>query len=95
MIRWALQHQFITIPRSGNPQHIKENADVFDFALSDADMALLNTLDEELTTGNTAVVLRDVILLLTLLLPTPVLVTRLGSDNSPLGYNQPRGCNVA
>ncbi|MFX1499077.1 MAG: aldo/keto reductase, partial [Promethearchaeota archaeon] len=44
LIRWCLQHVFICIPRTGNRKHIRENADVFDFELSESDMITLNSL---------------------------------------------------
>ena len=34
MIRWSLQRGFICIPKSSNPDRIRQNADVFDFVLS-------------------------------------------------------------
>lgn len=45
LIRWSLQHGFICIPRSGNRGHIKQNADIFDFELSNEDMTKLDKLD--------------------------------------------------
>lgn len=38
-LRWILQHQCIPLPGSQNKQHIQENFDVFDFALSQEEMA--------------------------------------------------------
>ncbi|KAJ5645078.1 oxidoreductase [Penicillium longicatenatum] len=43
MIRWSLQMGFVPLPKSKTPQRIRENADVFDFELSDEDMGLLDT----------------------------------------------------
>jgi methylglyoxal/glyoxal reductase len=48
MLRWGLQHNAIVIPKSSNPGRIKENADIFDFSISDKDMKVLNSLDESL-----------------------------------------------
>jgi diketogulonate reductase-like aldo/keto reductase len=45
VLRWDLQHQVITIPKSKHQHRIAENADVFDFELSDEDMKLLDSLD--------------------------------------------------
>lgn len=45
ILRWQLQAGYIVIPGSSNPEHIKENYEVFDFELSDSDMrriAILN-----------------------------------------------------
>jgi len=44
MLRWSLQNDFITIPKSETPERIKANADVFDFELSKDDMKKLNLL---------------------------------------------------
>lgn len=51
MLRWAIQHNFITIPKSISPRRIRENADVFSFTISHEDMALLNAKHEDLATG--------------------------------------------
>jgi len=51
LIRWAVQHQFIVIPKSTNPTRIQQNADVFDFAITDADMEKLDRMNEDLVTG--------------------------------------------
>jgi diketogulonate reductase-like aldo/keto reductase len=45
-LRWDLQHKVVTIPKSSNPGRIAENAQLFDFELSPADMAALDALDE-------------------------------------------------
>ncbi len=46
LIRWSLQHGFSVIPKSSNQARIQQNADVFDFELSDGDMETLDGLDE-------------------------------------------------
>jgi len=46
MIRWSLQKQITTIPKSVNPQRIRENSDVFDFELNEKQMQRLNDLDQ-------------------------------------------------
>lgn len=38
ILRWHTQMGFIVIPGSKNPEHIKANKDIFDFALSDDEM---------------------------------------------------------
>ena len=50
-LRWALQHDVVTIPKSTRANRIAENAQVFDFELSPADMDLLDALDEGKRTG--------------------------------------------
>ena len=51
LVRWSLEHGVITIPKSVHPERILENADVFSFALSAADMRALDGLDEGLRTS--------------------------------------------
>jgi 2,5-diketo-D-gluconate reductase A len=46
LIRWSIQLGNVVIPRSANPERIKSNLAVFDFELSDDEMATLNGLDD-------------------------------------------------
>jgi diketogulonate reductase-like aldo/keto reductase len=48
LLRWALQHDVIVIPKSFNRERIAENRDVFHFGLDAEDMAALDALDEGL-----------------------------------------------
>lgn len=50
LIRWALQHGLVVIPKSSNRRRILENADVFDFEISHDDMKLLDSFNENLRT---------------------------------------------
>jgi methylglyoxal/glyoxal reductase len=45
ILRWDIQSGFVTIPKSQSPARIRENSDIFDFCLSDADMAAINALN--------------------------------------------------
>ncbi|MBO5554019.1 MAG: aldo/keto reductase, partial [Solobacterium sp.] len=45
ILRWQVQAGYITIPGSSNPDHIAENADIFDFCLSEEEMAEITALD--------------------------------------------------
>ena len=45
ILRWHIQSGFITIPKSCNPNIIKENFEVFDFQLTDDEMKEINNLD--------------------------------------------------
>ena len=47
IIRWHIQMGFSVIPGTSNPSYIKENISVFDFQLSDAEMAHIAALDKE------------------------------------------------
>ena len=47
IIRWHIQEGFSVIPGSSIPAHIKENIEVFDFTLSDAEMQRIRALDKE------------------------------------------------
>lgn len=47
VIRWHLQEGFSVIPGTSNPDYIKENIAVFDFALSNVEMAAIRALDKE------------------------------------------------
>jgi len=45
-IRWILQMGYITIPKSVHDERIAQNADVFDFELTDAEMEIIDALDQ-------------------------------------------------
>jgi diketogulonate reductase-like aldo/keto reductase len=47
LIRWSLQRDFVVIPKSADRARIQENAQVFDFALTAAQMATLDALDRD------------------------------------------------
>jgi diketogulonate reductase-like aldo/keto reductase len=44
-LRWNVQHGMVTIPKSVQRHRLAENAAIFDFALSDAEMATIDALD--------------------------------------------------
>jgi len=46
MLRWALQHHVIPLPKSSDHDRIKENAGIFDFSIEEKDMEKLNSLNE-------------------------------------------------
>lgn len=46
ILKWHNQMGFIVIPGSRNPEHIKENADIFDFELADEEMTEIAKLDK-------------------------------------------------
>jgi diketogulonate reductase-like aldo/keto reductase len=45
IIRWHLEHGFSVIPKSVNPQRIRDNVDVFDFELTTEEISLIDALD--------------------------------------------------
>ncbi|MNO40535.1 putative oxidoreductase [compost metagenome] len=45
ILRWHLERGVILIPKSSNPQRIKENREVFDFALTSEDMEKISQLN--------------------------------------------------
>jgi diketogulonate reductase-like aldo/keto reductase len=45
MLRWAIQHQAVVIPKSSRKERIRSNAQLFDFELAESDMQILDTLD--------------------------------------------------
>jgi diketogulonate reductase-like aldo/keto reductase len=51
MLRWALQHNAVVIPKSSRAQRIRSNAQIFDFVLSAQDMSTLDALDQTNGTG--------------------------------------------
>ncbi|ANB61249.1 aldo/keto reductase [Anoxybacteroides amylolyticum] len=51
ILRWDLQHEVVTIPKSVTPQRIKENADIFDFELTAEEMEAIDSLNQEKRIG--------------------------------------------
>jgi diketogulonate reductase-like aldo/keto reductase len=51
LIRWGLQREIIEIPKSSNKEHIKDNSDIFDFAISEEDMSTIDNFHEGLYIG--------------------------------------------
>ena len=45
ILRWDLQRGIVVIHGSSNPDHIKENLDIFDFELTDEEMDKIGQLD--------------------------------------------------
>ncbi|WP_251319556.1 aldo/keto reductase [Flintibacter muris] len=45
ILRWNLQKGVVVIPGSSNPDHIEENTEIYDFALTNAEMDQINALD--------------------------------------------------
>jgi diketogulonate reductase-like aldo/keto reductase len=45
-IRWCLQHDAVPLPKSITPSRVEENAQVFDFRISDEDMAAIDSIGD-------------------------------------------------
>lgn len=45
ILRWNLQKGVVVIPGSSNPDHIKENTELYHFSLTDEEMERINNLD--------------------------------------------------
>lgn len=46
ILRWHVQSGNVVIPGSKNPDHIRDNFDIFDFTLTDEDMAEIAKVDK-------------------------------------------------
>ncbi|AIO00788.1 prostaglandin f2-alpha synthase/D-arabinose dehydrogenase [Leishmania panamensis] len=51
MLRWDIQHNLITIPKSVHKERVEENANIFDFELSAEDMANIDALNSNVRYG--------------------------------------------
>lgn len=51
VLRWDLQHGIVTIPKSIHDARILENADIFDFELSDEDVKEIDALNQNYRWG--------------------------------------------
>ena len=47
ILRWHIQAGYVTIPGSKNPEHIRENINIFDFTLTNEEMNTISTLDRQ------------------------------------------------
>ena len=45
VLRWHIQLGLVTVPKSSDPERLRQNLSVFDFALSDEEMSQLSALD--------------------------------------------------
>lgn len=46
VLRWIVQQGIVTIPRSTNEERMKQNLDVFDFALTEVEMQYIDSLNQ-------------------------------------------------
>lgn len=52
ILRWDIQSNIVTIPKSMTPSRIEENFDIFDFELSSEDIAIIDSLNEDFHYGS-------------------------------------------
>ena len=45
LLRWGIQRGFAVLPKSLNPERMRQNFDLFSFSIDDVDMAQMATLD--------------------------------------------------
>ena len=45
ILRWSLQKGVVVIQDSSNPDHIRENTELFDFARTDEELVQIKVLD--------------------------------------------------
>lgn len=50
-LRWAVQNNITPIPKSANPNRIRQNTEIFDFVLTDEEMARIDALDHNRRLG--------------------------------------------
>ncbi len=59
-LRWAIQKGVSVIPKSTDPDRIRTNGEIFDFEIEEADMQLIDNLNQNLHTASIPEDLRDV-----------------------------------
>ena len=45
LLRWGVQNGYAVLPKSLNPERMRQNIDLWSFTIDDADMALIKTMD--------------------------------------------------
>lgn len=46
LLRWGIQHGYCVLTKSSKPERIRDNLNIFDFSISDEDMARLDQLNQ-------------------------------------------------
>ena len=52
ILRWHIQSDHIVIPGATNPEHIKANIDIFDFALTEEEMQEITKINKRIQKSN-------------------------------------------
>ena len=47
ILRWHIQNKTVPVFKTLKPHRLKENFDIFDFELTDAEMKMVSSLDED------------------------------------------------
>lgn len=58
VLRWHIQKNNIIFPKSANPEHIKNNYNIFDFNLDDEDMNIIKSLNKDRTIDRVPILLQ-------------------------------------
>lgn len=51
LLRWSLQHGYVPLPKTGNPERLKENSELFDFHIDAEDMKRLDSMPQTCFSG--------------------------------------------
>lgn len=51
ILRWHVENGFMAVPKSVNPERMRQNLDIFDFALDETDLAQIAALEDGRRTG--------------------------------------------
>lgn len=46
LLRWGVQNGYAVLPKSLNPERMRQNLDIFGFSIDEVDMVLLKTMDQ-------------------------------------------------
>jgi len=47
VLKWAIERDIVVLPKSSSPDHIRDNADLFDWSMADEDLAALDHRDRD------------------------------------------------
>ena len=50
-LRWAVQHDIVPIPKTSNPVRCRQNREIFDFSMTEEEMARIDALDHNRRLG--------------------------------------------
>ena len=47
VLKWAIERGIVVLPKSSSPEHVRANFDLFDWSLTDDDLAALDDCDRD------------------------------------------------